>query len=423
MSSDGLHERLRIPDSRLAEINDFLLDPENETVSAVVDLVRRYGGPEAINQKAEEARRFERLMERLRDSGSPYYQDVEWLIAQREERAFVTMADYRRGVMGEHGSDTAIDEAHAVTLEISALQYFPFLIAEAKESIEKRDLMPGRYIRVRNMREQVEDNADIVATAVAMQVIGASYVETLDTRGTDGANVHLGGPETIAGYFGGIGQPNEYALHWAEEYLEYYTTYGIRQVLNVNDGTILIAYLMHRLGVDCEFKISVFFGSDNPYSMLWTMLMARLFARDDGSTPLVGFNPSNSTNNQTLRQAAAIREALELEEKVRFEHHVVESWKSIVIQPYDRLEEMVELAGEVKNLAAKHEGGIPDVERTLDHPSDILDYFLPKEEVTAQGLMPALERNYLEKHRALNRTADALTRAGIGVICAQHLHG
>jgi len=71
MSSDGLHERLKIPDSRLAEINDFLLDPENETVSAVVDLVRRYGGPEAINQKAEEARRFERLMERLRDSGSP----------------------------------------------------------------------------------------------------------------------------------------------------------------------------------------------------------------------------------------------------------------------------------------------------------------------------------------------------------------
>jgi len=332
------------------------------------------------------------------------------------------MADYRRGVMGEHGSDTAIDEAHAVTLEISALQYFPFLIAEAKESIEKRDLMPGRYIRVRNMREQVEDNADIVATAAAMQVIGASYVETLDTRGTDGANVHLGGPETITGYFGGIGQPNEYALQWAEEYLEYYTTYGIRQVLNVNDGTILIAYLMHRLGVDCEFKISVFFGSDNPYSMLWTMLMARLFARDDGSTPLVGFNPSNSTNNQTLRQAAAIREALELEEKVRFEHHVVESWKSIVIQPYDRLEEMVELAGEVKNLAAKHEGGIPDVERALDHPSDILDYFLPKEEVAAQGLMPALERNYLEKHRAVNRTADALTRAGIGVVCASRLH-
>jgi len=35
-------------------------------------------------------------------------------------------------------------------------------------------------------------------------------VETLDTKGTDGANVHLGGPDTITGYFGGVGQPNDY---------------------------------------------------------------------------------------------------------------------------------------------------------------------------------------------------------------------
>ncbi len=81
-------------------------------------------------------------------------------------------------------------------------------------------------------------------------------------------------------------------------------------------------------------------------------------------------------NKEQRRNRDEIISFLELEEKVRFEHHVVESWKSIVIQPYDRLEEMVELAGEVKNLAAKHEGGIPDVEKTLDHPSDILDYFL-----------------------------------------------
>jgi len=62
------------------------------------------------------------------------------------------------------------------------------------------------------MKEQEGDQGDTLAVAAAMQIVGASYVETLDTKGTDGSNVHLGGPETITGYFGGIGQPNEHAL-------------------------------------------------------------------------------------------------------------------------------------------------------------------------------------------------------------------
>ena len=65
--------------------------------------------------------------------------------------------------------------------------------------------MPARWIQVRRMKEQ-EAEGDLPAIAAAMQIIGASYVETLDTKGTDGSNVHLGGPETITGYFGGIGQ-------------------------------------------------------------------------------------------------------------------------------------------------------------------------------------------------------------------------
>lgn len=86
------------------------------------------------------------------------------------------------------------------------------------------------------MKEQVEDD-HILAFAAAMQVVGASYVETLDTRGTmpgsDGQplNVHLGGAETLTGYFGGVGMPNEYALKWVDEFLHYYTEYGVKQVL------------------------------------------------------------------------------------------------------------------------------------------------------------------------------------------------
>jgi len=417
-----LRQKLKISQKRLQEINDFLLDPKNEVVNAVLQLVEKYGGPDAINQKAAEAREFNNLMSRLKDSGSPYYRDVEWLIEQRDQGAFISKADYRKKIIGDQAESAKFDKQNAVTLEVSAMQYFPFLIAEAKEAIEKRSLMPGRYIRVRCMKEQVEDNADILAVAASMQVVGATYVETLDTKGTDGSNVHLGGPETITGYFGGVGQPNEHALQWAEEFLHYYTEYGIRQVLNINPGTVLIGYLMHKLGIDNEFKISVYMGNDNPYACLWTLLGARLFARDDGTTSLIGFNLANSADNGTIRQAAGIRKALGLEKVVRFEHHIVETWKSIVRQPYDRLDELLEVAKEVPNISAKHEGGTPEVEKTLEHPSDILDYFMAKQDVEEQKLMPALERNYIEKHRAVNRTADALTKAGIDVVCAWNLH-
>jgi hypothetical protein len=258
--------------------------------------------------------------------------------------------------------------------------------------------------------------------AAAMQIIGASYVETLDTKGTDGANVHLGGPETITGYFGGIGQPNDYALKWLDEFLYYYTTYGIKQVLNINPGTVLLGYFLYKLGVDNEFKISVFMGNDNPYAALWTLVGAKLFARDDGSSPLIGFNWSNSINNETMEITAEVRRALGFEDVVRFEHHITETWKSIVRQPYLRRDELVEIADHVANISAKHEGCDPEVEQTREHPSDILDYFRDKAEIEEAGDMPFLERNYLDKHAALNRTAWALTEKGLTFIAARNLH-
>jgi hypothetical protein len=330
------------------------------------------------------------------------------------------MADYARKV---GGTPAALNWRNAVTLEISALQYFPWLVAEARRCLEQGELMPGRFIRVRKMIEQEADHGDILAVAAAMQIIGASYVETLDTKGTDGSNVHLGGPETITGYFGGIGQPNHYPLKWVDEFLKYYTACGVRQVLNINPGTVLVGYLMHRLGIDNEFKISVFMGNDNPFGILWTLLTARLFAREDGGTSLIGFNLSNSADNTTLRQASYLRRALGLEHVVRFEHHITETWKSIVRQPYNRRAELVAIAAEVPNISAKHEGGEPEVEPTLAHPSDILDYFLAKADAEKAGLMPALEKNYMEKHRSVQLTAQALVKAGIGVVCAPRLHG
>jgi hypothetical protein len=361
-------------------------------------------------------------MARLRNLHSPYLEDLEWLASERDRGAFVSISTYRRRVLGDQADTMYFDEGRAVTLEISALQYFPWLIAEAKQAIDRQEIMPGRYIRVRRMREQEADQGDIVAMAAAMQIIGATWVETLDTKGTDGSNVHLGGPETITGYFGGIGQPNEHPLQWIDEYLYYYTQYGINQVLNFNFGTILLGFILHRLGIDISFKISVYAGHDNPYFFLWTLVAARLFAREDGSTPLAGLNLSNSVNNRTLELCSYVRKELGLEDRVRLEHHITETHKSIVRQPYNRREELVDLASRVPNISAKHEGGDPEVEVTRDHPSDILDYFRPKDEILAAADMAHLERNYLDKHEAVNRTARALTEKGLAFVAARNLH-
>jgi len=417
-----IRSRLKIPTDRLEEINRYLLDPDNPLINNLLELVEKYGGVDEINRKASEAGKLDTLMKRLKEQQSPYVVDLEWLLERRQGKAFISMQEYRRNILGGQADNMDLNTENAVTLEISALQYFPWLITEAKKAIEQRQLMPGRYIRVRAMKEQESDNGDLLAVAAAMRIIGASYVETLDTKGTDGSNVHLGGPETITGYFGGIGQPNDYPLKWIDEYLYYFTNYGIRQVLNINQGTVFLSYILYKLGVDMEFKISVFMGNDNPYAVLWTLLGSRMFARQDGSTSLVGFNFSNSVNNQTIIESDRIRRALKQTDMIRFEHHITEPIKHIVRQPYLRRDELVEVAAVVPNISAKHEGGDPEIDQTREHVSDILEYFLSKEDIQAQNLMEALEQNYLDKHDSINRTAEALTRAGIDVICAENLH-
>jgi hypothetical protein len=418
---NNLRERLRIDAGQLNAINDLLLDPGNEAVSALLEIVARHGTVDEINEKARQARQLDNLIARLRESGSSYLADVEWLIEQRDAGAFVPINDYRRDVLGGAADDMPFDEDTAVTLEISAAQYFPWLRIEAERAIARRELMPGRFIRVRKMKEQEADQ-DIIAFAAAMQVMGASYVETLDTKGTDGSNVHLGGPDTITGYFGGIGEPNEYALKWVDEFLYYYTTYGVKQVLNINPGTVFLGYMLYKLGIDNEFKISVYMGNDNPYAALWTLIGAKLFAREDGTSPLIGFNWSNSVNNETMAITAQFRKALGFEDVVRFEHHITETFKHIVRQPYNRRQELVEIADHVANISAKHEGGDPEIDETRAHPSDILDYFRDKSEIEEAGQMDYMLRNYLDKHDSVNRTARALTENGLTFIAAQNLH-
>jgi hypothetical protein len=419
--NNDIRNNLAIEKERLNEINNFLMNPDNKLINNFLSIVEKYGTPAEINKRSQNARKLENLMNKLSEKNSPYINDLEWLINQKEINSFISVEDYRKKILGDKIKKIKFNENFPVTLEISACQYFPFFIKQAKKALQNNELMPGRFIRVRYMKEQEQDN-DLLAMTAAMQIIGSSWCETLDTKGTDGANIHLGGPDTITGYFGGVGQPNEYSLKWIDEFLYYYTNYGVKQVLNINPGTILLGYLLHKLGIDIEFKISVYMGNDNPFSVFWTLMAARMFSRKDGSTSLIGFNFSNSVNNITIEFSDEIRKSLGLEKFVRFEHHILETWKSIVIQPYDRRKELLEIASKIKNISAKHEGGEIEVEKNRKHPSDILDYFLKKSDIEKEGLMDALTQNYLDKHDAINNTAKALTEKGLSFIAAPNLH-
>jgi len=417
----SLQERLKISDAKLTEINKILLNPDMEVISDFLKVVEKYGTPEEINAKAEEAGSLDNLLAQVKEKTPDYLEDLLWLQEQRDQGKFISVEDYRKKILGDGVEGKSFADDFAVTLEVSACQYFPWVRLCAEKAIQDDLLMPGRFIRVRKMKEQ-EADGDLPAFAAAMQIIGASYVETLDTKGTDGSNVHLGGPATITGYFGGVGQPNTHALDWLDEFLYYYTNYGVRQVLNINPGTVLLGYMLHRLGVNNEFKISVFMGNDNPYAALWTLVGAKLFSRDDGTSPLIGFNWSNSVDNRTMELTAQFRKDLGFEDIVRFEHHITETYKSIVIQPYNRRDELVEIADHVANISAKHEGADPEIDEKLDHPSDILDYFRDKQEVIDSGDWDALTANYLDKFIALNKTAQALTENGLSFLAATNLH-
>ena len=204
---------LKIPYERLDDINAVLLDPDQRVIQDFLQIVERYGTPEEINQKAEQACQLPALLKKVQATKPEYLQDLRWLEEQRDRGAFIRIPEYRQRILGSLADSRQFNDDYAVTLEISAAQYFPWVISIAKKAILEGKLMPGRFIRVRKMKEQ-EVDGDLPAMAAAMDIIGASYVETLDTKGTDGSNVHLGGPDTITGYFGGVGQPNHYPLKW-----------------------------------------------------------------------------------------------------------------------------------------------------------------------------------------------------------------
>jgi hypothetical protein len=144
-----LRKRLAIPTERLDELNAFLVDPDSRVVNDILTVVARYGTPEEINRRARAAGQLPALLERVRIDHPAYLPDLEWLAAERDRGAFVGVADFRRGVLGTRADSMTFAEDMAVTLEVSALQYFPWVIAAARKTIAERSLMPARWIQVR----------------------------------------------------------------------------------------------------------------------------------------------------------------------------------------------------------------------------------------------------------------------------------
>ena len=131
-----LRDRLAIPDERLAELNAFLLRPGNRVVDDLLAVVARYGTPDEINARARAAGELPALRELVRAIHPAYLADLDWLTEQRDAGAFVSIADYRRGVLGDRADSMPFRDDLAVTLEISALQYFPWVVAAARKAID-----------------------------------------------------------------------------------------------------------------------------------------------------------------------------------------------------------------------------------------------------------------------------------------------
>ncbi|GAG61037.1 unnamed protein product, partial [marine sediment metagenome] len=101
---NDLRKKLKIPDDALKVINDFLLDEKNPLINDLLDIVDKYGGIEEINRKAEEASKVENLLEKLKKKKPEYVKDIEWLISQRDNNSFISIADYRKRILGDKAS-------------------------------------------------------------------------------------------------------------------------------------------------------------------------------------------------------------------------------------------------------------------------------------------------------------------------------
>src|SRR5512147_1535230 len=131
---------LEISAQRLEAVNRVLLDPDLRIMRSFLDTVAKYGTPADINARAEEARKLPNLLRKVAQAKPEYLQDLEWLKEKRDSGGFVPIAEYRRRIMGHEADAMQFADESAVTLEVSALQYFPWIRAMAERAVREQTL-------------------------------------------------------------------------------------------------------------------------------------------------------------------------------------------------------------------------------------------------------------------------------------------
>src|SRR5574340_79271 len=115
---------LEIPTARLTAINQVLLDPRSDVMRAFLQVVDKYGTPDEINRKHRESRKLDRLLKKGEATRPEHLKDLQWLQQQAQAAKFISVRDYIRRILGPEADKRKFADANAVTLEVSALQYF-----------------------------------------------------------------------------------------------------------------------------------------------------------------------------------------------------------------------------------------------------------------------------------------------------------
>jgi hypothetical protein len=89
---DNLRQLLAIPVDRLDEINQIFLNPDMRIINNFLDVVRKYGTPDEINRKYQDASQLTNLIKKVEITKKDYVKDLNWLIEQRDRGVFISIA-------------------------------------------------------------------------------------------------------------------------------------------------------------------------------------------------------------------------------------------------------------------------------------------------------------------------------------------
>ena len=83
----SLREKLKIPESALNALNDFILDENNPLINKLFQIIEKFGGIDEINKKSEEANKLDNIKAKLEKKKQEYERNIEWLEEQRDKEA------------------------------------------------------------------------------------------------------------------------------------------------------------------------------------------------------------------------------------------------------------------------------------------------------------------------------------------------